>query len=356
MDKIILTTGGTGGHIFPALAVGEVIRKNNPSAKLLFMGSNYGPESRLARAAGLEFYGLSARGLLGRGIKAFPAAFMLAKSFFEARKVIRDFAPSIIAGFGGYASFAPAMAAKSLGIPLLIHEQNAIAGMGNRFLGRFADAICVSQPATEGFAKTPILTGNPVREQIKRKIPGRSEKRLLIIGGSQGARGINKFMAERMPLFRQAGARIWHQCGEKDYAWLKEVYEREGDSSWRLAPFVENMGEAYDWADLAISRAGATAIAELCAVGLPSVLVPFPAAIRDHQTLNAKNLQKAGGAILIPEKDLDEAWARKIIELLGNEQNLKTMASRAASLGKMDAAEKIASEMQKIAKKNDKEN
>lgn len=356
MDKIILTTGGTGGHIFPALAVAEVIRKNNPSAKILFIGSNYGPESRLVGAAGLDFYGLSARGLLGRGFKAIPAAAMLAKSFFEARRVIREFAPSIIAGFGGYASFAPAMAAKSLGIPLLVHEQNAIAGMGNRFLGRFADAVCVSQPNTEGLPATAILTGNPVRERIKRKAYDGSGKRLLILGGSQGARGINKFMAENLTLFRRAGARIWHQCGEKDYGQLKEIYAKDGDAAWRLTPFIENMGEAYEWADLAVSRAGATAIAELCAVGLPAALVPFPAAIRDHQTLNAKNLQKAGGALLIPEKDLDKAWAEKITELLGNKPALKQMASRAATLGKKDAAERISIEMQKIAKENDKKN
>ena len=167
MERVLLTTGGTGGHIFPALAVAEDLRLRHPGVELLFVGSQYGPEQRLARAAGIDFIGLPVRGFLGRGLRAFAAAGRMACAVCRARGIIRRFRPQVVAGFGGYAAFAPMLAARLAGVPTVLHEQNAIAGMSNRILGRLARRICLSLPGTEGFdASRPVLPGNPVRAAV----------------------------------------------------------------------------------------------------------------------------------------------------------------------------------------------
>ncbi|MDE5832930.1 MAG: undecaprenyldiphospho-muramoylpentapeptide beta-N-acetylglucosaminyltransferase [Desulfovibrio sp.] len=347
MDKIILTTGGTGGHIFPALAVAERVREKNPEARILFIGSDYGLEGDLSRRSGLEFYGLATRGVLGRGLKAIPATARLVMALFKARGRIKKFDPDIVAGFGGYASFAPALAAKTLGIPLLIHEQNAVCGAGNRILGGFADKICVSQKNTAGFSRDTVFTGNPVRKEIAAARREGGGKRLLILGGSQGATGINKFIAGILSTLRAAGVEVWHQCGERDFPWLKGIYDKTGVPSWRLEPFIINMNEAYGWADLAFCRSGATTVAELRVAGIPAILTPFPAAIHDHQTLNAKNMSEDGGAILIPEKELDANTGNIIIALLNNPLELEKMSRAALAGGVPDAADRIVREMEK---------
>lgn len=349
MRKVILTTGGTGGHIFPAIAVAEVLKDMFSGIKILFIGSNYGPEAKIAAENGLDFRGLTVRGLLGRGPKAIPAAFNLVKALFAARKIIEDFKPEAVAAFGGYASFAPALAAKTTGTPLLVHEQNALCGASNKILSRVADVFCVSQPDTLGARSDAVLTGNPVRAQIRRKNGFSNEKRLLVIGGSQGARGINNFIAANLPVFKKAGVKIWWQCGENDYESLSKL--RDGDPSWRLTPFIANMGDAYDWADLAVSRAGATSVAELVATGLPAILVPFPAAIRDHQTLNARSLENRGAAIMIKENDLDAAVAERVAGLIKDTAALENMALATASESGESAARRIAAQIVKLTEK-----
>ena len=218
MDSILLTTGGTGGHIFPALAVAEELRRRNPDVRLLFVGSQYGPEERLARLADVPFAGLPVRGFLGRGLRAVGAAGRMTLAVGKALKLVRRFDPQAVAGFGGYAAFAPMLAARLLGVPGLLHEQNAVAGMSNRLLARLARKVCLSLPNTEGFdPKKCVLTGNPVRAAVS-AVGGlsreRRTRRLLVMGGSQGAHALNAFMVEHLAAFRGGGVEIRHQTGE----------------------------------------------------------------------------------------------------------------------------------------------
>lgn len=351
MEKVILTTGGTGGHIFPALAVAEELRKRNPEIRILFVGSLYGPEARLARQAGLGFKGLHVRGFLGRGMRAVPAFFDMGLAMAKAIATVAAFKPDVVAGFGGYASFAPVMAAYICRKPIVIHEQNAIAGTGNRFLARIADKICVSLPDTRGFAKETMVTGNPVRASIcglnAQKKPG---KNLLVLGGSQGAHSLNIFMTEILPQLKEAGVNIRHQCGEKDLAATREAYARNGMNPQCVSAFIDDMASVYAWANLAICRSGASTVAELCACGLPAVFVPFPAAIHDHQTLNAKILAAAGAALLVPENNLESLRnGGELADLLNDPDKLHEMSKKIHSFARLDAAGAIAAQMESLA-------
>lgn len=354
MLKIVLTTGGTGGHIFPAIALAEALRKRHPDCQLLFMGSEYGPESRIAPQNNIAFSGLPARGIMGRGLRAIPAAFGLGASVLKANSILKKFKPDAVAAFGGYASFGPALAASWRKIPLLLHEQNAIAGASNRFLGRLAQKICVSLPDARGFNKPCQVTGNPARAAIN-NLAGHARTsfpaRLLVLGGSQGASALNNFMAKAVPRFRAANIDILHQTGSRDYQKMRQIYLQNGYGEDVVTPFIDDMAKAYQWASLALSRSGAGAVAELCLAGLPSVLTPFPAAIHDHQTRNAEVLTKGGGAMLMPETGLEpEASSRIIIDLLNDKTQLKKMSAKAAALATPHAASDLAKALESISR------
>lgn len=350
MAKIILTTGGTGGHIFPALAVAQALKKSGND--LLFIGSTYGPEERLARNAGLEFYGLPSRGFLGKGLRAVPAIFDMGKAIFKAMGIMEKFRPDVVAGFGGYASFAPALAAAARKIPLLLQEQNAIAGASNRILSRFAKTICAPLPDTKGFKNiNVVVTGNPVRADIGEINPsirkGRNTRRILVLGGSQGAHALNMFMPAIVD--KLGDVEIRHQTGEKDLEQTRRAYAEKGINPDIASVFIDNMKEAYEWADMIFCRAGASTVAEICVAGLPSALVPFPAAIHDHQSYNARILANAGAAELVPEKELDAGRTSGLIRgILDDEEKRRKMASAALGLANADAAEKVAREIEKL--------
>lgn len=351
MCKIILTTGGTGGHIFPALATAEALREIAPGSDIIFIGSTYGPEGRMALKAGVPFIGLPGRGILGRGIRAIPAAASLAGSVLRAIGHMRSYRPDVIAAFGGYASFAPALAAKLLRLPLLLHEQNAVAGASNRLLGKWADTLCASLPDTSGFPDRYIVTGNPVRSGLKAQA-GQSRgksKNLLVLGGSQGAHSLNRYIVNLLPKLKSENINILHQTGDKDHAWVIEAYERAGLDCSSVKPFIEDMADAYAWADLAFCRSGASTVAELCATGVGALLVPFPAAIHDHQTLNARAMAANGAAELIPEGSLDGEGAA-LLSLLRNPAKLASMSRAALQLAKPEAARAVAREILKLAR------
>lgn len=353
MERIILTTGGTGGHIFPALAVAETIQKRHPQIKILFMGAEYGPESRYAKDAGLMFAGLPARGFLGRGLKIIPAAWQMMVAFVKGYKIVRDFKPDVIAGFGGYASFAPVLAAKIQKVPVVIHEQNAIMGQANKLLANWANQICISLPDTSGLVRSSKLTGNPVRAAIRKVKKNYDtepvQPRLLIIGGSQGAHALNKFIVKNLTFLKEHNFEIRHQTGPKDLEWVRKAYsEAAMPEDWAI-PFIKDMANMYTWANLTLCRAGASTIAELCAVGMPAILVPFPAAIHDHQALNAKNLVAKSAAILMPEMDLDkQSSINAIVELASDHNKLCSMSKAAFALGQNDAASLIADEIDNL--------
>lgn len=350
MERLLLTTGGTGGHIFPALAVAEALRRECPRARILFVGSNYGPEARLAAAAGLEFAGLPVRGFVGRGLRAAGAAARMAAAVARALGIVRRFRPQAVAGFGGYAAFAPMLAGRLLGIPCVLHEQNAVAGVSNRLLALLARRICLSLPGSEGLPQgKSVLTGNPVRAAVAavgerpRDFSGR---RLLIMGGSLGAHAINEYMARQAARLRAAGVEVRHQTGRADEAAVRAAYVAAGYDPSCVTAFIDDMAATYAWADLALCRAGATSVAELCAAGVPSVLVPFPFAAHDHQTRNAEALRDAGAALLTAQKDMESAdVAGTALALLDDARRRESMSAAALRNARPDAAERVLREI-----------
>ena len=346
MKSVILTTGGTGGHIFPAFAVAEEMRRQYPGLRLKFVGSLYGPEKELAQKKDIPFEGLPVRGFLGRGPRAVAAGGMMAAAVVKAAGIVRRFKPQAVLGFGGYASFAPMLAAVLLGVPSVLHEQNAAAGASNRLMGRFARRICLSWPGTPGFAQAKcVLTGNPVRADVCAaacETRRRPTRRLLVLGGSQGARALNALLPKILPRLAAAGVEIRHQSGKNDEHDTRRAYASAGYTPECVKAFIDDMAEAYRWADLVMCRAGASTAAELCAAGLPAVLVPFPYAAHDHQTQNARILEKAGAAVLLPESGLRPDNAGDLLlELFEDEERRGLMSLAALRTARPDAAARV---------------
>lgn len=362
IERMIVTTGGTGGHIFPALAVAEEIRRRNPDARVLFVGGSHGREKDFARKAGLEFVGLPALGILGRGLRAVGGVFRMGLSVLKAWWLMLRFKPQVVVGFGGYAGFAPVFAASVRGVPCAVHEQNSYPGAANRMLSKRVDRMFLSFPDDHDFfdsAKT-VLTGNPVRSEIVRagekgRTCGvdRPCRRVLVVGGSQGARAINEAVVESLDALKDSGVELWHQTGELDYETVREGYETAGWTSdnARVEAFIDDMAAAYEWADIVLCRSGATTVFELAALGKPSLLVPFPHATHNHQMSNAQFLEQAGAAIILAQGVLGEIdLARTIDELFADPDRMDAMGKAARSQAKLEAASRMADEIEKLAK------
>lgn len=365
LRKIVLTTGGTGGHIFPALAVAEELRRLYPGAEILFIGGEQGPEEAQARQAGLEFVALPVRGFFGRGLKAVAAGFRLLRGIGLARRKIREFQPDIVIGFGGYAAAASVFAGWSRGVPTMIHEQNSVPGIANRLLGRLVDRVCISLPDAASWFKPgkTVLTGNPMRKSIRRLYEaqcrefgpdpksGKDCSHMLVLGGSQGAKALNSAVLADLPRLVEAGIKVRIQAGAKDYARVAEELEKAGypDDKISAAPFIDDMEEAYGWADIAVCRAGATTVAELAVAGLPAIFVPFPFATHNHQLHNARQVEKVGAAEVIEQKDIQPGQLADLVgKLCAGPQKLKAMSESARLLANPEAAEKTVKEALKI--------
>ncbi|MBQ9453301.1 MAG: undecaprenyldiphospho-muramoylpentapeptide beta-N-acetylglucosaminyltransferase [Desulfovibrio sp.] len=353
MNRVLLTTGGTGGHIFPALAVAEELRRRFPEIELLFVGSQYGAEQRLTSLAGVPFKGLPVRGLFGRGLHCVGASFLMLVAVVKATGILHAFKPDAVVGFGGYAAFAPMFAARLLRIPSVLHEQNAVAGACNRFLSHMTQKICISLPETTGFdRKKCVVTGNPVRSVFSTLAskPERGDtRRLLVMGGSQGAHALNVFMAEHLQQFRHKGVAILHQTGKADAPAMRTAYAQAGYGEECVREFIDDVAEAYDWADLVLCRAGASTVAELCASGLPSVLVPFPYAIHDHQTQNALALEHSGASILVPESEMNaRCLDTLLLQLLDAPEQRKRMSTAALAMSRPDAAAQVVTVLEQV--------
>lgn len=369
--RIIITTGGTGGHIFPALAVIEALKRRRPDVDVLFVGGLYGPEKDIVTRAGVPFEGLPVRGFLGRGPKAVAAMVAMAGGVARAVGIVRRFSPDAVMGFGGYAAFASVFASYLLRRPCALHEQNAVPGAANRVLGKLVRRVCLSwnQPA-EGAAFPPercILTGNPIRsgivalgaaERVREGAP-----RLLVMGGSQGARAINNMVVSMLPALREAGIDLLHQAGASEYEAVRRGYLEAGVSPEEtdriVHPFIHDMAGAYAECDLALCRAGATSMAELAATGTPAVFIPYPFAAHDHQTGNARAMEEAGGGVLLPQKEAeamakDGRLAPMLIDILKDKERLSAMRRGALSLARPDAADAVAAELLSLAETNSK--
>ncbi len=363
---MLLTTGGTGGHIFPALAVAQEFVRQYPGLELLFVGGQYGPEKCLVTEREIAFVGLPVRGVLGRGFKVPAALTAMGYALCKAMGIVRRFAPDVAVGFGGYAAFAAMLAARCGGIPCMIHEQNSVPGVTNRLLGKMADRVCISFPdrGEHFLRRKTILTGNPVRAEIVKAAALRSRekaypgRRLLIMGGSQGARAVNDAVLSILPVLREAGVEIVHQTGATDFERVRDGYARVGFEA-RVEAFVDDVAALYAWADLALCRAGATTVFELAAAGIPAVFIPFPHATHNHQTVNAAYLADKGAALLIPQHTLAggegsggaKNLADVLVPLLHDKERLQGMSRAARELARPEAAASIVSAAKDLVQK-----
>jgi UDP-N-acetylglucosamine--N-acetylmuramyl-(pentapeptide) pyrophosphoryl-undecaprenol N-acetylglucosamine transferase len=351
--------GGTGGHIFPALAVAREFRRREPGTRVRYLGAAGRLEERVVprEGEGVRFHGLRVRGLKGKGPLGAAAALALAaRAVGECRREIAAFGVDLLLGTGGYSSGPAAVAARSLGIPVVLQEQNALPGMTNRHLGRIARKVFIAfEPARRFFpAGRTVLAGNPVRDEA---IGAGGEVglgpglRLLVLGGSQGARGVNRLMVGALPALVAAGldVTIVHQSGDAECEAVAAAYRGAGLTA-QVAAFFDAMGERYSGADLVIARAGAGTIAEIAANGRPAILVPFPHAAGDHQRVNARWLAERGGAVIVEEQapDAPAELARAITALAGDRERLRAMAKASAAVGVRDAAARIVDECRRM--------
>ncbi len=354
MNRIIITTGGTGGHIFPALAVAEEIRRRHPECRILFLGGS-GPEAELAAGAGLEFKALPAKGILGKGLKGLLSIFWIGRSLVASIGIIRNFRPQAVVGFGGYAGFCPVLAAWILRLPTAIHEQNSVPGAANRLLGKFADTVFISfKEAAAHFSGNKILlVGNPVRRdifeaaQVGDATP--SGLNLLVLGGSQGAVAVNDSIIAGLPEFAKAGVNMLHQTGAVDEERVRNAYVEAGLDGSCVQGFIENMAETYAWADLVVCRAGASTVFEVAAAGKPALFIPFPFATHDHQMVNAQALARTGAAKVLDQKNMKQGdLTATVLALLGSVEELKRMGQAAKIFARPQAAGDMVSKLETV--------
>ncbi|QSX78556.1 undecaprenyldiphospho-muramoylpentapeptide beta-N-acetylglucosaminyltransferase [Agrilutibacter solisilvae] len=342
---VLILAGGTGGHIFPGLAVAKALRDRD--VPVAWLGSAGGMETRLVPQHGIRIDTIAISGVRGKGMAALVAAPMkLIQAVRAARFAIRHRQPRAVVSFGGFAAGPGGLAARLEGVPLIVHEQNRAPGLTNRVLARLARRVLTGFPQT--FPGEEVV-GNPVRaeiaaiaEPVQRFAQRQGPLRLLVLGGSQGARALNAAVPKALASLRAAHAfEVRHQCGEKLRADALQAYSQAGVEA-SIEPFIADMAAAYAWADIVVCRSGALTLAELCAVGVGSVLVPFPQAVDDHQTKNAQFLVDRGAAQLLPQGDDLAQRLSATLEILADRHLLLPMALAARALAKPDAAQSVA--------------
>lgn len=346
----MIAGGGTGGHIFPGLALADAFRAKDPDTKILFVGTERGLEKKLVPAKGYPLSFIPARRLKGESLLSRARTFLgIPLSLWHCQKLIRHFAPDLVVGVGGYSSGPLLLTAKILRHRTILLEQNSVAGLTNRILGHFACRIFTHFEESASFFKRPVhCLGNPVRQEILEQFKRGSKTSplftVLILGGSQGATPINRAVTEALsPLFRDK-IRFLHQTGEKDFSWVSEAY-RKGGFQREIFPFIQEMGRYYKEADLVIARSGAMTVTELAACGRASLLIPYRFAADNHQQKNAEALVQAGAAqILLHDEVTGKRIAAILEEFLQKPELLQMMAAAAARLGRPNAGAEIVEE------------
>lgn len=358
MHKVIISGGGTGGHIFPAVAIANEIKRRYPSCEILFIGAKGRMEMQKVPEAGFPIKGLDIAGLQRKlDPKNLLLPFKVIRSLMQARRILKEFKPEIAIGVGGYASAPLLFAAQRMGIPTLIQEQNSFAGLTNRILSKKVRAICVAYEGMEKVfpGKKVIVTGNPVRSQMV-QIEGKREEALkffnldpekpvlLAIGGSLGARTINESLKSGLDAIQKAEVQLIWQCGKSASSETKSI-QVEGI---QVHEFIQRMDLAYAAADAVISRAGALSVSELCLVAKPSVLVPSPFVAEDHQTKNAQVLERAQAAILIKDSEARDILVQEALSLLRRKDLKEKLSKNSRALASHDADKKIVDEIESI--------
>lgn len=365
IQRVIISGGGTGGHIFPAVSIAEALRRRYPQIEILFIGAEGRMEMERVPQAGFPIKGLHIRGLdrkkLWRNVGVIRD---FLRALITARDIIRDFRPEVVVGVGGYASAPTLKAAQSLGIPTLIQEQNSYAGVTNKFLARRASKICVAYPDMERFfAKDKIvLTGNPIRPSLEHLSCSRAEalayfgfapdteRVVLVVGGSLGARSINESIGTKLQEWAASGAALIWQTGTS-FADKAQQLLAAYDFPVYCAPFIQRMDLAYTLPDVVVSRAGASAISELCHLAKPSILVPSPNVAEDHQTKNALALSTRGAAVLVPDAEAQTSLTTQALALLGDPAKRSALSVEIKKLALPAAADKIVDQLELLLAK-----
>lgn len=347
LKRVLIMAGGTGGHVFPGLAVAKRLRAEGVDVH--WLGTQQGLEAKLVPEAGIDLHFITISGVRGKGIKNLllaPPRLLIA--IFQAIRLISKLKPDIVLGMGGFASGPGGIASWLLGRPLVIHEQNAKPGTTNKWLAKVAKKVLEGFPNTFSNRQHVVTVGNPVRSEIlEMAFPNRGKNArlaLLVVGGSLGATAINQLLPKALAMLPEAiRPEVYHQTGEKHYLDTVTAYERAGVSA-KIVPFIKEMHEAYAWADMVVCRSGALTVAELCAAGLGAVLVPFPYAIDDHQTANANFMAAQGAALLVQQSALTADKLADILqEFIQSPARCQMMADAAYQLRMPDATQKVLS-------------
>ena len=361
--RVIISGGGTGGHIFPAVSIANAVKVMRPDAKILFVGALGRMEMQRVPAAGYEIKGLPICGFDRKNLlKNVKVLYKIWKSQRMARKIIKDFRPQVAVGVGGYASGPTLNKAAAMGIPCLIQEQNSYAGVTNKLLAKKAEKICVAYEGMERFfpAEKIILTGNPVRQALLETTITREDairsfgldpakKTIMLVGGSLGARTINESMLRHLDLIKESGLQFIWQTGKYYSAEIAERLKGQELPNLKVTDFITDMGSAYRAADLVISRAGASSISEFCLIGKPVILVPSPNVAEDHQTKNALALSTRDAAIYIKDAEAPDILLQTAIDTVNDDAKLKSLSENVLKLALPDSANIIAKEVINLA-------
>lgn len=362
--KVLVSGGGTGGHIFPAIAIANAIKEQRPDAEFLFVGAEGKMEMEKVPAAGFDIEGLWISGFnrsLSLSNLMFP--FKLISSMLKAKKIVKSFQPDVAIGTGGFASGPTLRVASQNGVPSLIQEQNSFPGVTNRILSKKAKSICVAYDGMEKYfgSEKTILTGNPVRKEVV-QIEGKREeavqffeldvtkKTLLIVGGSLGAQSVNNAILANLEALLELGIQIVWQTGKTSYKEINEATQAFQNKGVHVKEFIYKMDLGYAAADMVISRAGAIAVSELELVGKPTILVPFPYAAEDHQTKNAMSLVDKGAAILVKDADVNPGLLTAIKDLTSQPELADSLTKNISKMGMPDAANQIANQVLNLVK------
>ena len=355
--RYLISGGGTGGHIFPAVSIANALKESDPQAEILFVGALGRMEMERVPQAGYKIIGLPVRGFnRAQPWKNVSVLIDLVKSIRQVRKIIKDFRPDVGVGVGGYASGAAMWAAAKMSIPILLQEQNGFAGVTNKILKDKAAKICVAYEGMERFfpADKIILTGNPVRQNLLdgKRSAVNGQPNLLIIGGSLGARTINEAIKAALPELSKTPIHVVWQTGKTYYEQCKAAWEQAGKpANIECLDFLSDMPDRYAQADLVISRAGASSISELCLLGKAAILVPSPNVAEDHQTHNAMALVNKDAAVLVRDAEADDKLIPTALSLIRDEQRLEQLRTNVSRLAQKDSAKRIAEEVIQLAKK-----